>query len=298
VNIRNETGFNSVRFFGTGFELDNISVSETVPARVSTESTFSSATVRTTCSDVTAAVATSNTRACPRTITISTGTASQYNPLLESQISGYTYPNTVSVTNSDINSGVGSETRSGNIISLSSDTVGTFTVNFTITNSATGGTDTSRITVIVETVTVRIPSILYIDPQENSKKIPIPSITGGTNLTLCTSEVSDNAGNALAGSNTIETVRSSETSGVTRTPGTNLVTYAGTQANINTQLGTLSVQGLSNAVVVNGASKFLRIVATPTSSGVNNQCATGVSQIVELKPLELAKTRLVDVVVS
>ena len=298
VNIRNETGFNSVRFFGTGFELDNISVSETVPARVSTESTFSSATVRTTCSDVTAAVATSNTRACPRTITISTGTASQYNPLLESQISGYTYPNTVSVTNSDINSGVGSETRSGNIISLSSDTVGTFTVNFTITNSATGGTDTSRITVIVETVTVRIPSILYIDPQENSKKIPIPSITGGTILTLCTSEVSDNAGNALAGSNTIETVRSSETSGVTRTPGTNLVTYAGTQANINTQLGTLSVQGLSNAVVVNGASKFLRIVATPTSSGVNNQCATGVSQIVELKPLELAKTRLVDVVVS
>jgi hypothetical protein len=298
VHIRNETGFNSVRFSGTGFELDNISVSETVPARVATESTFSSATVRTTCSDVTAAVATSNTRACPRTITISTGTASQYNPLLESQISGYTYPNTVSVTNSDINSGVGSETRSGNIISLSSDTVGTFTVNFTITNSATGGTDTSRITVIVETVTARIPSILYIDPQENSKKIPIPSITGGTNLTLCTSEVSDNAGNALAGSNTIETVRSSETSGVTRTPGTNLVTYAGTQANINTQLGTLSVQGLSNAVVVNGASKFLRIVATPTSSGVNNQCATGVSQIVELKPLELAKTRLVDVVVS
>ena len=298
VHIRRETGFNRVRFSGSGFELDNVSVSETVPERVSTESTFSSATVRNTCSDITAAVATSNTRACPRTITISTGTASQYNPLLESQITGYTYPNTVSVTNSDVASGVGNESRTGNIITLSSSTVGTFTVNFTITNSATGGTDTSRITVIVETVTARIPSILYIDPQENSKKIPIPSITGGTNLTLCTSEVSDNAGNALAGSNTIETVRSSETSGVTRTSGTNLVTYAGTQANINTQLGTLAVQGLSNAVVVNGASKFLRIVATPTSSGVNNQCATGVSQIVELKPLELAKTRLVDVVVS
>jgi hypothetical protein len=77
-----------------------------------------------------------------------------------------------------------------------------------------------------------------------------------------------------------------------------LVTYAGTQANINTQLSTLSVQGLSNAVVVNGAPKFLRIVATPTSSGVDNQCATGVSQIIELKPLELGKTRLVDVAVS
>jgi hypothetical protein len=298
VHIRNETGFNSVRFSGAGFEFDNVSVSQTIPERVSTESTFSSATVRTTCASVTSTDATNNTRACPRTITISSGTASQYNPLLESQISGYTYPNTVSVTNSDVNSGVGSETRNGNVISLSSNTVGTFTVNFTITNSATGGTDTSRITVIVETVTARIPSILYIDPQENSKKIPIPSITGGTNLTLCTSEVSDNSGNALAGSNTVEVTRSSNTSGVTRTSGTNLVTYAGTQANINTQLSTLSVQGLSNAVVVNGASKFLRIVATPTSSGVNNQCATGVSQIIELKPLELGKTRLVDVAVS
>ena len=298
VHIRNETGFNSVRFSGTGFELDNISVSETVPARVSTESTFSSAIVRTTCSDVTAADATSNTRACPRTITISTGTASQYNPLLESQISGYTYPNTVSVTNSDVNSGVGSETRNGNVISVSSNTVGTFTVNFTINNSATGGSDTSRITVIVETVTAIIPSILYVDPQENLKSIPMPSISGGTNITLCTSEVGDNSGNALAGSNTVEVTSSSNTSGVTRTSGTNLVTYAGTQANINTQLSTLSVQGLSNAVVVNGASKFLRIVATPTSIGVNNQCATGVSQIIELKPLELGKTRLVDVAVS
>ena len=298
VHIRRETGFNRVRFSGSGFELDNVSVSETVPDRVSTESTFSSVTVRTTCSDVTAATANANTRACPRTITISSGTASQYNPLLESQISGYTYPNTVSVTNSDVFSGLGSESRSGNIISLSSNTVGTFTVNFTITNSSTGGTDTSRITVIVENITARIPSILYVDPQENLKKLPIPSITGGTNLTLCTSEVGDSGGNALAGSNTIEVVRSSDTAGVTRTSGSNLVSYAGTQANINTQLSTLAVQGLSNAVIVNGASKFLRIVATPTSSGVNNQCSTGVSQVIELKPLELGKTRLVDVAVS
>lgn len=61
VNIRNETGFNSVRFFGTGFEFDNISVSETVPDRVSTESTFSSQTVRTDCSSITSTDATNNT---------------------------------------------------------------------------------------------------------------------------------------------------------------------------------------------------------------------------------------------
>jgi|GEM_PF-5637608 len=298
VNIRNETGFNSVRFSGTGFELDNISVSTTVPDRVSTESTFSSQTVRTDCSSITSTDATNNTRACPRTITISTGTASEYNPLLESQIAGYTYPNTVSVTNSDINSGVGSESRNGNVITLSSTTVGTFTVNFSIRNSSTGGTDTSRITVIVETVIARLPSILYVDPQEVSKKLPIPSISGGTNITLCTSQVSDGSGGALGGANTIEIVRGSETSGVTRSSGNNLVTYSGTQANINTQLGTLSVQGVSNAVVVNGASKFLRIVVTPTSSAVSNQCATGVSQNIEIKPLELGKTRLVDVAVS
>jgi hypothetical protein len=299
VHIRNETGFNSVRFSGTGFELDNVSVSQTVPARVSTESTFSSQTVRTSCATVNSAEATSNTRACPRTITISTGTASQYNPLLESQITGYTYPGTVSVTNADINSGVGAESRSGNVISLSSNTVGTFTVNFTITNSATGGTDTSRITVVVETVTARIPSILYIDPQENLKKLPIPAFTGATNLTLCTSEVSDSAGNALSGSASVEINHTSTISaGVTRSSNSNLVTYSGSQANINTQLASLNIQGLSNAVIVNGSSKFLRIFVTPTSSSVSNFCQTGVSQIIELASLGLARTRNVDVPLS
>jgi len=298
VHIRNEVGFNSIRFEGAGFELDNISVSTTVPDRVSTESTFSSQTVRTDCSSITSTDATNNTRACPRTITISTGTASEYNPLLESQIAGYSYPNTVSVTNSDINSGVGSESRNGNVITLSSTTVGTFTVNFSIRNSSTGGTDTSRITVIVETVIARLPSILYVDPQEVSKKLPIPPISGGTNITLCTSQVSDGSGGALGSANTIEIVRGSNTSGVTRSSGNNLVTYSGTQANINTQLSTLSVQGVSNAVVVNGASKFIRIVVTPTSSAVSNLCSTGVSQNIEIKPLELGKTRLVDMAVS
>lgn len=298
VHIRNEVGFNSIRFDGAGFELDNISVSTTVPERVSTESTFSAQTVRPSCSTVNSTEATEYTRACPRTITISTGTASEYNPLLESQIAGYSYPNTVSVTNSDINSGLGSESRSGNIISLSSSTVGTFTVNFSIRNSSTGGTDTSRITVIVESVTTRLPSILHVDPQEVSKRLPIPSITGGTNITLCTSQVSDGAGGALGSANTIEIVRSSDTSGVARNSGNNLVTYTGTQANINTQLSTLAVQGVSNAIVVNGASKFIRIVVTPTSSSISNQCSTGVSQNIEIKPLELGKTRLVDVAVS
>lgn len=298
VHIRNEIGFNSVRFNGQGFELDNVSISETVPERVSTESTFSSQTVRTDCSSITSTVATNNTRACPRTITISTGTASEYNPLLESQISGYSYPNTVELTNSDVNSGVGSESRNGNVITLSSSTVGSFTVNFSIRNTATGGTDTSRITVNVETVTARVPSILYIDPQESSKKLPIPSFTGGTNITICTSQVSNSSGGAITGNNDIETVRSSNTAGVTRVSGTNLVTFSGTQANINTQLSTLSIQGISNAVVVNGASKFMRIVVTPTSSGVNNQCSTGVSQVIELAALGLNKTRLVDVTVS
>jgi hypothetical protein len=298
VHIRNETGFNSVRFSGRGFELDNISISETIPERVSTETTFSSETVRTDCSGINSTVAANHTRACPRTITISTGTASEYNPLLQSQIAGYTYPATVEVTNSDVNSGTGSETRNGNVISLSSNTIGTFTVNFSIKNTATGGTDTSRITVNVEAVTARIPIILYVDPQETSKKLPIPSFTGATNITICTSQVSNSAGEALSSANEIETVRSTNTAGVTRTSGNNLVTYTGTQANVNTQLNTLSVQGVSNAVVTNGSSKFMRIVVTPTSEAVNNQCATGVSQIVELATLGLEKTRLVDVTVN
>lgn len=295
VHLRYSAGFDEIRFNGRGFEFDNLTLRTNVPPTGTNETSIVGAGVVTTCADVTAANARSTLRACPKSLTIfAGGSARSYDILSETGITGYQYsegPGTVSVNSALLDSGSGSVSLSGSTISISSSTVGSFTIQYTLSStSGNGTTNVSTITVNVEDINLTIPGIILIDPRTKQIGLPAAQITDSTNSLLCFEQVADSSGGSISGSPTIEVTRSTSTTGVTAESSSNRWSFRGTQANVQTQSANLTVLGASNAAIASSNSRFIRVTATPATQFGQNGCETGRTRIIEIRPIPLKAT--------
>jgi hypothetical protein len=231
--------------------------------------------------------------ACPRTLTIQQNVSATYDftPLTNSQIPGYTYPETTNVTSVSINGGSGTATlnTSNNTLSLSSNTIGSFQVLYTLTD-INSQTSTSTITVNVENATGQNPTIIPVDPRKNSIKLPELPVSGAANAMICVRQVSNSSGTALSGSPTLSVTRSSATSGVTFNTATNLWNFFGTAAAVQTQTSSIDISGLNSNPLVTTSSKFIEVGYTAATAYGTSACFTGTNRIIELKPLDLDKS--------
>lgn len=182
VHLRYSNGFRGIRFYGTGFEFDNVTVSETVPTEATTET---------------------------------------------------------AVSNNDINANV--------------------------------------------------PPILPVDPRVNAKLLPGMNLLSSTNAQICISQVANSAGGALSGDATITVGRTTNTADITATTTTNLWRFSGTRANLQTQIPSIQIQGLSGQPLVPSESKFIRIHLS-SNTALAGCTDTQVNQIVEIRPLGLTNT--------
>jgi hypothetical protein len=227
---------------------------------------------------------------CPRTVTIQRSSTATYlyNPLTDSQIPNYTYPDTTTLTSTSVNGGTGTataNTSTGNI-TLSSNTVGTFQVLYTLTD-VNNETSTSTITVNVEDAAAEFPSVLLVDPRQTQVTLPSTTLSGATNAMLCYQQVADSSATALSGSATLSVGRSSSTSGVTLTETTNLWRFSGARASVQSQIPSITVSGLSSEPLVTTTSKFLRIGVSAATEFGSGSCFAATNRVLELRPLNL-----------
>jgi hypothetical protein len=228
--------------------------------------------------------------ACPRTVTIQRNVTATYpvSPLLESQIPGYSYPNTTSVTSVSINGGDGEATldSASGQISLSSNTVGSFQVLYTITD-INNQTSTSTITVNVEDVSTQLPDVLLIDPRTTSISLPDQTLAGATNAMVCVQQVANAAAGTLSGSPTIVAGRSTIVANVSLTTSTNLWRFTGARADVQTQVPSITISGTGNDPLVSSGSKFVRVGVSAAPAMGSVACFTGQSRVVELRSVNL-----------
>lgn len=228
--------------------------------------------------------------ACPRTVTIQKNVTATYpvSPLLESQIPGYTYPETTSLTSVSINGGDGDATlnSASGQISLSSNTVGSFQVLYTITD-INSQTSTSTITVNVEDVDTQLPDVLLVDPRTTSISLPPQTISGATNAMVCVQQVDGANSTTLTGSPTIVVDRSSAINDVSLTTSTNLWRFTGERTAVQDQVPTITISGTGSDPLVTTGSKFVRIGVSAAPAMGGTACFTGENRVVELRSFNL-----------
>ena len=228
--------------------------------------------------------------ACPRTVTIQKSSTATFvlNPLADSLIANYTYPDTTTLSSVSVNGGTGTATANTSTgdITLSSNTVGSFQVLYTLTD-INSQTSTSTITVNVEDSSAPFPSVLPVDPRQNQITLPATTITGPTNAMICYQQVANSSGTALSGSATLTVGRSTNTANVTLTQTTNLWRFTGPRASVQTQVPSITVSGLNSAPLVTTASKFLRVGLTAATGFGSSPCFTATTQVIELRPISI-----------
>jgi hypothetical protein len=209
-------------------------------------------------------------------------------PLLESQIPGYSYPDTTTVTAVSINGGDGDATlnSASGEISLSSNTVGSFQVLYTITD-INNQTSTSTITVNVEDVSTQLPDVLLVDPRVRSISLPPQTLSGATNAMVCVQQVENSSAATLSGSATIVANRTTTLSNVSLTTSTNLWRFTGPRADVQSQVPTITISGTGTDPLVSTGSKFVRIGVSAAPAMGSAACFTGQSQVVELRSVNL-----------
>jgi hypothetical protein len=247
--------------------------------------------------------------ACPRSVTIqrSQTVAFPVSPLENSQIPGYTYPDTTQVTSVSINGGVGTASlnTADDVITLSSDTVGTYQVLYTLTD-INNQTSTSTISVNVEDATSQLPNVLLVDPHETGIALPAQTLAGSTNAMLCIEQVADADGEDFVGTPTIALSRSAPTvaaprtsfNAVTLATATNLWRFTGSRANLQAEIPFINVTGTGSNPLAPTDSKFFRMGITATTAMGGTACFVGGQDfVVEIRSLELqgSVTRRVEI---
>lgn len=296
VNLRLPAGFKTVRFFGSGFELDNITTSVDIPQHSATETAVTPGNVTTDCSTKTAADADANLVACPRSISIAAGQQLDYDPRVQSQISGYSYPASTALTGVTINSGAGSAllNASSSAITISSDTVGTFYVDFTLTKGAE--TATSRITVTVTanaTVNLVAPSLLFVDPRATSVDLGALDASGSATISLCLRPVSDSNGTPFVGapSYSVNFPLSSPLSA--QTALSDYLVLSGSLSDVLSESAFVQVQS-GDRLTVNG-SIYLQVSAVSGTAANAAACDAGSSAVIEIRPIEIDLSQSLDI---
>jgi hypothetical protein len=229
--------------------------------------------------------------ACPRTVTIQRNATTNLplEPLTDSQIPNYTYPDTTTVTDATRNSGSGrvSLTSGTSSIQLGSDTVGNFQVLYTLTD-VNSQTSQSTITVNVEDAATQLPQVLLVDPRATSISLPSQTLSGSTNAMLCIQQVDSDSATTLTGSPTISVGRSTNVANVTFAEATNLWRFTGTRANVQTQVPSITINGVGTNPIVATGSKFVRVGVTAATTLGTGACYLGQSRVIELRSLALA----------
>jgi hypothetical protein len=231
--------------------------------------------------------------ACPRTVTIqrnaNASTDLPIEPLTDSQIPNYTYPDTTTVTAATRNSGTGRVTLTSgtSTIQLGSNTVGNFQVLYTLTD-INSQTSQSTITVNVEDAATQLPQVLLVDPRATSISLPSQTLSGSTNAMLCIQQVDSASATTLTGSPTISIGRSTNVANVTFAEATNLWRFTGTRANVQTQVPSITINGVGTNPIVATGSKFVRVGVTAATTLGTGACYLGQSRVIELRSLALA----------
>ena len=229
--------------------------------------------------------------ACPRTVTIQRNATTNLplEPLTDSQIPNYTYPDTTTVTAATRNSGSGrvSLTSGTSSIQLGSDTVGNFQVLYTLTD-VNSQTSQSTITVNVEDAATQLPQVLLVDPRATSISLPSQTLSGSTNAMLCIQQVNSASATTLTGSPTISVGRSTNVANVTFAEATNLWRFTGTRANVQSQVPSITINGVGSNPIVSSGSKFVRVGVTAATTLGTDACYLGQSRVIELRSLALA----------
>jgi hypothetical protein len=229
--------------------------------------------------------------ACPRTVTIQRNASTDLpiEPLTDSQIPNYTYPDTTTVTAATRNSGTGRVTLTSgtSAIQLGSDTVGNFQVLYTLTD-INSQTSQSTITVNVEDAATQLPQVLLVDPRATSISLPSQTLSGSTNAMLCIQQVNSASATTLTGSPTISIGRSTNVANVTFAEATNLWRFTGTRTNVQTQVPSITINGVGTNPIVATGSKFVRVGVTAATTLGTGACYLGQSRVIELRSLALA----------
>lgn len=285
IHLRLSTGFDAIQVIGRGFEFDELTIRQFVPPSEN-ERAIVGAGVVTTCANLNGPQ--TNLTACPRSVTIQRNTDAIYpiTPLVESQIPGYTYPNGTTVSDVQNNGGSGNATLAGNEIRLSSNTVGSFQVIYTLTNDSQ--TSRSTITVTVEDIDTQLPEVLIADPRSRTLTLPSQDLSGSVNAMICIEQVADSDGAALSGSPTVVAGRGTSVANVTSTSTGNIWQFSGSLANVESQIPTITISGTGSNPVVSSGSKFVRIGVTAASMLGSTACYTGRVRVVEIRSLSLA----------
>jgi hypothetical protein len=284
IHIRYEPGFDKVQIFGAGFEFDNLSFSQTVPSRSGTEQSVTTDEVVLNCSSVDAVTASQSVIACPRTVVIGRDQSLVYSPLSESQITGYSYPESYFLSGSQVSEGVGEQVRTGSQITLSSGTVGTFLVNFTVSDGES--TSTSRIEVLVEEISIAVPMVVLFDPRATEVALPEMPLFNSTNALLCLSQVADSEATEIQ-SSTVSIESGSYLAGITPTLGSNTWEVSGSIGQVSSQSGLVRIRGFASQKLSTGSPIFIKVSASPAISFGSAACESPVQFVVELKPLGL-----------
>jgi hypothetical protein len=246
--------------------------------------------------------------ACPRNVTIQRSQTASYSvsPLLNSQIPNYEYPDTTSVSEVSINGGDGQATLNSNTgdITLSSDTVGSFQVLYTLTD-VNNQTSTSTITVNVEDATSQLPNVLLVDPRATTLALPSQMIEGSTNAMLCVEEVANASGDVIRQTPTLEFNRSTPASGDTSRTSFDEVTaetdqtvsddttrtvwrFTGPSDDVQAEIPFINIIGAGGSAIAPSGSKYFRMGLTAAAELGSSACFVGGQTfVVEIRSLAL-----------
>jgi hypothetical protein len=297
VNLRLPAGFKTIRFWGQGFEIDNITTSISIPQHSASETAITTGDVRTDCSTVTATDANANLIACPRTVSIGVGSALDYDPRTDSQIAGYSYPGTTELAGVSVNSGAGSAllNGSGSAITLSSDTEGTYYVDFTI--SYGGATAVSRLTVNVtasQVVSLIAPDLILIDPRSSNVELGQVLLSGASNASMCVRPVADNQGTPFVGAPNFAINFSLANPLTTQSSLSDYLVLSGLTDDVATDAASVRIES-GDRLTVNGAI-YIQVSSVGGAASSAAQCDAGSSKIIEIRPLELQASQSLDFV--
>jgi hypothetical protein len=300
VHLRLPSGFNKVHFYGTGFELDSITLSIESPTRSANETAVVTDPVNLTCAGTDATAAAASLVACPQAVTITAGTPTDYNPLADSQIADYTYPGDVSVADTYVYSGVGTaRLTSAPLITLTSNTIGTYFVDYKITQGGVNRTSRISVTVIAGgSITMIAPQVVLADPRTSAAEFPTLQLSGAANAAVCIAQVADSEGSPLQGAPTV-TFNLKPGSSVSGQWVGSSFAIAGATASVQETTNSLLASRTEGLVIGGLGSLFVRINASASAVANSDACAGGASAIVEIRPLELdASSELIALIGS
>lgn len=138
-------------------------------------------------------------------------------------------------------------------------------------------------------ISTNLPDVVLVDPRSTVVNFPSLDLSTSTDAMICFNQATSSSDSSFSGSPNISVTRTSNVSGVTETTATNDWRYSGTRANVDSQIDSIQITGVSGNPVVTTSSKWVRVRVTSSTT----DCAGGteVERIVELRPVTLRYNR-------